>query len=510
MKSSCLLFSVCCILALACTQQASNPLHLDGTEVDWHKDQAPFYHGVASGDPLTDRVIIWSRVTPESAGDIEVRWEVSKDSDFENVIQSGIFITGEGQDYTIKVDVTGLEPASNYYYRFSSGKKYSPVGRTKTLSDGNIDHVNLGVVSCSNLEFGYFSAYNGMENEDLDAILHLGDYIYEYAPYTYGDSSFVRKHLPAKEIITLQDYRTRYAQYRLDQGLQKAHGRHPFITIWDDHEISNNAYKSGAQNHQADDGDYLTRKAIARQVYYEWMPVRDNQDHLYRKFQFGNLVDLIMLDERYEGREAPPEENAAANETRTMLGQEQLDWFKSELNNSTSKWKVIGNQVIFSPCNLQLVRPETPLNLDAWDGYGYERDHIIDILNENNISNTIIVTGDTHSSWAFEVPADITKYTANESTVAVEIGTTSITSGNWNERSSDADVIKAEKAIRLSNPHLKYVEGRNHGYVILRITPDVSIAEWHYSHDIQKKDAECYLAKEVTIQNNKILSEKSK
>ena len=150
-------------------------------------------------------------MTPESAGDIEVRWEVSKDSDFENVIQSGIFITGEGQDYTIKVDVTGLEPASNYYYRFSSGKKYSPVGRTKTLSDGNIDHVNLGVVSCSNFEFGYFSAYNGMDNEDLDAILHLGDYIYEYAPYTYGDSSFVRKHLPAKEIITLQDYRTRYA-----------------------------------------------------------------------------------------------------------------------------------------------------------------------------------------------------------------------------------------------------------------------------------------------------------
>jgi len=346
-----------------------------------------------------------------------------------------------------------------------------------------------------------------MANQDLDAVLFLGDYIYEYGPDKYGDKNFSRKHLPPYEILSIDDYRTRYAQYRTDKALQKAHQVHPFIMIWDDHEIANNAYEEGAQNHQADEGDFMKRKLIARQAYYEWQPIRETEGKVhYRSFQFGDLANIIMLDERYEGRAAPPQNKELADDNRTMLGQTQLSWLKSKLKNSTSKWNIIGNQVIFSPCNLETVRPDDPINLDAWDGYAYERDDIISYLSSNQIEGTIFVTGDTHSSWAFEVPSDLASYKKDGNSCAIEIGTTSITSANWDESVSKPEVRLSEQALLATNPHLKYVNGSEHGFVVLKLEQDKATAQWYYTDDIKQPEANVSLATQYVISGNKLSS----
>ncbi len=460
-----------------------------------------FKHGVASGDPMSDKVIIWTRVTTTQKI-ATVKWQISEDVNFKAFTMSGQTTTDASKDFTVKVDVHKLKSNTNYHYRFVTEGKSSPIGKTKTLAEGSIDQVRLGVVSCSNYEFGYFNAYQGLADSELDAILHLGDYIYEYGPNRYGDKAFSRKHLPAKEITTIDDYRTRYAQYREDKGLQRAHQQHPFIMIWDDHEIANNAYKDGAQNHQDDEGDYQVRKKIAKQAYYEWQPIRETGNkELYRSFKLGNLVDLIMLDERYTGRHEPTAAYDKASEERTMLGAAQLNWFKNELKISKATWKIIGNQVIFSPCDLSMVRPDSPINLDAWDGYAYERDDIRAFLTSSKIDNTILVTGDTHSSWAFEVPELGADYKTTGKTSAVEIGTPSITSANWNESetASDEQVIMGEQALRLSNPHLKFVNGRDHGYVILDISPSETKAQWFYTADIKTEMSKITKAREMKI-----------
>jgi len=467
-----------------------------------HANMRIFSHGVASGDPLQDQVIIWTRVNVDQES-AKVKWVVSTDNHFTSIIKEGFVTTDASKDYTIKIDVKGLQAGRIYYYMFQYQNHSSSIGRTKTLAKNDINMVNLGVVSCSNYEFGYFNAYEGLANEDLDAILHLGDYIYEYAPNKYGDENFERKHLPAKELLTLSDYRTRYAQYRTDASLQKAHSRHPFIMIWDDHEIANNTYKDGAQNHQEDEGDFMTRKRAAKKAYYEWQPIRETKDSvLYRSFQFGDLVDLIMLDERYIGRNEPPESKEEAKLERSMLGDTQLNWFKNQLETSKAKWKVIGNQVIFAPCDLSKVRPERPINLDAWDGYAYERNHIVDFLNKSSVSNTIFVTGDTHSSWAFEVPSDINTYKIDGRSSAIEIGTPSVTSGNWDEGSTSEKATMAEQALLMSNPHLKYVNGRDHGYTLLSLSVDKVSARWYYTENMKEKSSKINLAKEFTIGSN--------
>lgn len=505
MVRSFLLLLLTCVLCFNCTQKSSQAIVLDGTQKAYSRSLAPFYHGVASGDPLTDRVIIWTRVTPQQKEPLAVQWEISKTADFQEILQRGIESTDGSRDYTVKVDVARLSPGTKYYYRFKQGGKTSVVGQTKTAPSGSPEAVRLGVVSCSNYEFGYFNAFDGLVDQDLDAILHLGDYIYEYAPGTYGDTSFTRKHLPAKEIITLSDYRTRYAQYRLDKGLQNAHGRHPFILIWDDHEIANNAHQTGAQNHQPDEGDFAARKAIAKKVYYEWMPIRESKnEELYRKFVYGDLVDILMLDERFTGRNEPPKTKEEASNPRSMLGATQLKWLKKNLLASQATWKVIGNQVIFAPCDLSLVRPNSPVNLDAWDGYAHERDDIRSFLINNVIRDVIFVTGDTHASWAFEIPNDLSTYPTTGKTCAIEIATPSITSSNWNESSPDDQVIMGEQALLSSNPHLKYVNGRDHGFVILHLTPKEAKAQWFYTADIKQPKSTIRMAHEMTFKKNNL------
>ncbi|MEP0985472.1 alkaline phosphatase D family protein [Ekhidna sp.] len=480
-------------------------------EVAYLRDPSlsPFYHGVASGDPLYDRVIIWTRVTPnDSLPDIDVVWEVSSDENFQEIVKTGTTSTDPSRDYTVKIDVTGLDEGASYFFRFHALGKSSMVGKTKTASK-NPKKINLGVVSCSNYEWGYFNAYGALASEELDAIIHLGDYIYEYAPGGYGDTTLDRSPVPAKEIITLQDYRTRYSQYRLDKDLIAAHANHPFINIWDDHEIANNSYKDGAQNHQADEGNYEDRKNVARQVYYEWIPIREEDKH-YRKFQFGELVDLIMLDERLEGRTFIADslgDPSLLDSSRTMLGKEQRDWFIENLKVSKAKWKVIGNQVVFSYLNYAW--PTFQINLDSWDGYPMEQQLIADAIKTKPIENVIFITGDTHTAWAFEAtnkPFDGYNQQTGEGAFAVEFGATSINSGNANESFPDSLVLLHEDRIINSeiNPHLKYGNMRDHGYMVLSLEEDGATATWKFMQTIKERNLEIKDVKTIYVKSGKV------
>lgn len=495
-----LLFST--ILLFSSCDQAEEifPLKSNGTEKLYDQSLFPFYHGVASGDPLADAVIIWTRVTPPNNMPIEVDWEVSASNSFDDVVANGSVTTDSTSDFTVKVDVTGLAANTQYFYRFTALDEISSIGETKTINNTDTGDINLGVVSCSNYEWGYFSAYRHLAEKELDAVLHLGDYFYEYAPGTYGDTTIGRFNIPPREILSLEDYRTRYALYRTDKDLQLIHQKHPFIAIWDDHEITNNAYISGAQNHQDDEGSYDTRKSIASQAYYEWLPIRANANkEIYRSFNFGDKADLIMLDERLAGRSKQADSLDQVDESYTMLGDKQLAWFKDQLSDDKSTWKIIGNQVIFSPLDISGVRPDDPANLDAWDGYAVERDGIIDHIKTKDINNVVFLTGDTHTSWAFEVPSDLDQYSSDGASIAVEFGTTSITSANWNEGRSDEEVFGAEKIISASNPHLKFINARDHGYLILNITDNEVRSDWYYVNDLKDKNSNENLEKSISV-----------
>ena len=505
-------------------------------------------HGVASGDPLTDRVIIWTRVSTEEESPVEVEWKVATDPALTLIVQNGLYTTGAHRDYTVKVDVGGLEAGKTYYYGFTALGKASIVGKTKTAPSGMVDQAKFAVVSCSNLQHGYFNGYGRIaDRTDLDAVIHLGDYIYEYS--ATGDDFYgaevlrdngERLHFPDREIVTLDDYRARYAQYRMDPDLLRAHQQHPFILIWDDHESANDAYEDGAENHQEGEGVWTDRKAIAKQVYDEWMPVRSdlNEFPLYRTIEYGELVDLVMLDTRLEGREEQINnvlDPALYAADRTILGEEQKAWFFDQLSSSDAAWKVIGNQVIFSEFNVWwAANPADPvLNnpivlesifLDIWDGYPSEREQIMDFISgastNSPIDNVVILTGDFHSTFGYDVtrrpsplsgsdpsipaagtaPVPVTPTydpSSGAGSIAVEFATPSITSANFDENLpppvADAFEFQINRPLGDNagplaginpNPHMKYADLNRHGYFILDITPEHAQADWFFTEDI--------------------------
>jgi alkaline phosphatase D len=467
------------------------------TAIHYDPTLKPFYHGVASGDPLPDRVIIWTRVTPEdSLPSIDVYWEVSADENFSSITSSNTFTTTPARDYTVKVDVTGLAPDQPYYYRFTALGKTSLIGRTKTTPINARDSLTFAVVSCANWEFGYFNTYGAIAQKKLDAVLHLGDFIYEYGTGHYGDTTIGRLHLPAHEIITLQDYRTRHAQYKLDKGMREVHQAHPFIAIWDDHEIANDTYAEGAQNHQPEEGDFSVRKAAAVQSYYEWLPVREG-NNLYRNISYGPLVDLIMLDERLAGRSKQAKgltDPELQNELRSMLGSEQLNWFLTQLQESKATWKVVGNQVIFSKLDESF--NENAKSTDNWNGYPVEQRKVSGYIKNQNIKDVLFLTGDTHASWAFEV---MENDPASKKAIAVEFGTPSVSSGNWDERYSLDTAKLGEQLYQKFNPHLRYVNGVDHGYLLLTLYPDRAKAEWFYVETLREINLRERLGKKVEV-----------
>ncbi|MEG2300125.1 MAG: alkaline phosphatase D family protein [Acinetobacter sp.] len=334
--------------------------------------QVQFLHGVASGDPLQTQVIIWTRVTPsDSSARLEVQWEVAKDADFKHITATGKVLTTAAQDFTVKVDVTGLAAGQVYFYRFKSASTYSITGQTKTLAT-QVQSVQFAVCSCSNYPAGYFHVYKEMAKQDVDVVIHLGDYIYEYGMGGYATEEAVAMGRALAddnnaEIIRLDDYRKRYALYRLDADLQAAHQRHPFIVIWDDHELANDTWEKGAENHQSDtEGDFLERKLAALAAYFEWMPIRPIDDQhikIYRQFDFGTLVQLTMLDTRIIARNVQLDyanymtatgldiakfQADLINPARTLMGVEQRNWLLQKLQQSTATWNVLGQQILMS------------------------------------------------------------------------------------------------------------------------------------------------------------------
>jgi alkaline phosphatase D len=439
---------------------------------------APFYHGVASGDPLSDRVIIWTRITPTDYGQtLTGTYHVATDDQFTNVVANGSFSTDSTKDFTVKIDVTGLNPNTFYYYEFEHNGAYSLVGRTKTLPVGNVDNMRLAVVSCANLESGYFNVYEAIaQRNDVDAVLMLGDYIYEYETQGFGPNNNTdRIWEPATEIIQLNEYRLRYNSYRLDYAMRKLHQNFPWICIWDDHETANNSYQNGAENHQANEGPWNLRMAAGKRAYFEWIPIRPktpgNQE-IFRTFELGDLAKIVMLDTRLEGREAQLGTNDPNfNDTsRTLLGPAQFNWFKNELSTTSQPWKIIGNQVMVGAVELL----GNPINTDSWDGYPAERQKIYDHLSDNNIDNTVVLTGDIHTSWALDLKNGNTP-------VGVEMVTPSVTSAGA--------PINLSAFIIAQNPHIKYVELTKKGFILVDITPQKVQGDWYNVNTIDQMDA---------------------
>ncbi|MBT9395432.1 alkaline phosphatase D family protein [Hymenobacter sp. NST-14] len=333
-----------------------------------------FREGVASFDPSPTGVILWTRYTnaDNESGDASLRWEVATSSTFSPLVASGSVAAPAAADYTAAVDVPGLTPNTKYYYRFRNERTRaeSVVGETRTLPTGSqAGRVKLAVVSCANFQAGLFNVYGAVAASDADAVVHLGDYIYEYGAGGYGTTaataSLNRVHQPATEIISLSDYRTRYRQYRSDKQLQRAHQLKPFICVWDDHEYTNDAYVGGAQNHQpATEGSFEERRRVANQAWFEFLPARTaDKTRIYRRFEFGNLVNLLMLDTRLVGRDQQLSLSSYAtnptaflqaltSSSRSLLGPDQRSWLTGALAGSSARWQVLGSQVLMGKMNI--------------------------------------------------------------------------------------------------------------------------------------------------------------
>lgn len=446
---------------------------------------APFYHGVASGDPLTDRVILWTRITTQNATET-VGWQIATDTTFNTILNSGTVTTDSSIDYTVKVDATGLQPNTWYYYRFSNNGNYSIIGRTRTMPSGNVSNLRFAVLACSNYQSGYFNAYRDIINKnDVDAVIHLGDYYYEYGPDDFDpgvDSSRLQE--PFHEVIDLYDYRLRHSFYKLDPDLRTIHQQFPFITVWDDHETANDSYTAGAENHtEGTEGYWVNRKEDSRKAYFEWMPIRNTHnsvDTIHRTLPMGNLADLIMIDSRLEGRQQQiGTTGAAATDTnRTMLGAEQLAWFKTQLSTSTAKWKLIGNQVMMAPLKVFGIY----LNQDQWDGYQAERAKILRHIQSNNIDNVVVLTGDIHTSWANDIPKADVSYSSGTDAACVEFVCTSVTSGSFITFPVPASVITTLV------PHIKYAELSKRGYLLFDVTEQKVQGDWIYMSTVTSKN----------------------
>jgi len=472
--------------------------------------QVSFDHGVASGDPLQDAVILWTRVTPalDATSEVPVRWRIARDPALTEVVAEGLTSTTADRDFTVKVDATGLAAGGVYFYRFSVGEQQSPIGRTRTAPAGATERLRLAFVTCSDYARGFFNVYRRIaERPDLQAVVHLGDYLYEN-----GLQDAVRPQVPARETVSLADYRLRYATLRGDADLQALHRQHPVIWVWDDHEVANNAWQGGAGAHDAaTQGDFAVRRAHAFKAAHEWMPIRtpDASDlaRIYRRFVFGDLADLLMIDARQVGRDEPAAPNTLFAETvpvftqrgdfaepsRQILGVAQEQWLTDALANSQTRWRLLGNQVYFSPLKLlgapRALGTSLFLSNDKWDGYEPARDRVLAAIAASR--NVVVMTGDAHEAYAFEVTADPNNPLAYEpitgtGSLAVEFVVTSTSTRGDGPTGDTATAAlqslpeNAEQLLRLTNPHLKYYNNTLNGYVLLDITAERVQAEFWF------------------------------
>jgi alkaline phosphatase D len=497
----------------------------------WARDlpRGRFTHGVASGDPTQSDVVIWTRFVPTLQAYGEIAWEVASDESFTTVVASGRALARATNDYCIKVDVGGLLPGRPYFYRFLGGEGPSLTGMTRTAPRGRVRDMTLGLFSCSNYGFGYFHAYgHAAAREDIELVLHVGDYIYEYGQGTYPSPAQAvpgRMVESANEIVTLQDYYARYQTYRADPDLQELHRLKPWATVWDDHELTNDAWSDGAQNHQPEtEGDWATRFACAWKAYLDWMPIRPPAlpaGALYRSLEWGDLANIALLDTRWVGRERPfeweevlapvaqsgPAAQMAAiaalqprlrDPGRTIMGAEQETWLNTELTraaDSRKSWTVLAQQLVFgtnlaSPRVPQFLDPNASAstrqfvglggqlgaagiewNLDAWGGYPAARQRMIDAVMRTGV-NALILGGDSHNCWMNNIPAG-----TDAGFAMVELAGSSVTSPGFESYLNQAPVGGREEAMRAANPNLVYCDITNKGYAAVTLTRETAVGE---------------------------------
>ncbi|MGY6550492.1 MAG: alkaline phosphatase D family protein [Erythrobacter sp.] len=501
-----------------------------------------FTHNVASGEPSANSVMLWTRYVADQ--DTTLTWEVSESEDFGALVAAGDVTASPARDWCAKDVAGGLAPGRWYFYRFVApdGSK-SPVGRTRTLPQGRVDNFKLAVMSCSNYGFGWFNAYaHAAAAADCDLAVHLGDYIYEYGAGTYptaDQKAEGRVLAPEHEILTLADYRLRYATYRADRDLQRIHQVLPMICIWDDHESANDSWRGGAQNHDpATEGEWEVRKRIAMQVNREWLPV---SDEMYASYQIGDLATLFRLETRLLARDEqldlgkvlkgatdPASAMAAlvkfrdgdyADPARTMLGEAQEQWLAQGMAASKAggtTWQVLVQQVLMGNLktppglaaqvadNLPVdIRQQLqaaalastlgiPANMDAWDGYPAARARLLKSALDAD-ANLIVLAGDTHNGWAFELDHEGTR-------AGIEWGVNSVSSPGLE---TYLPMFKPEDfaaAAVDTNTQLKWADTRQRGYMMVELTPTRATTEFRFLEGIRQRSTKLAGTKRISTE----------
>ena len=476
-----------------------------------HFTADPFQLGIASGDPTPDGIVLWTRLAPDPLNGggmepepVEVRWEIAADDQFATIVQSGTQTATPDLAHSVHINVIGLEPAREYFYRFSAGSEVSPAGRTKTApaADAPLDRLRFVTSSCANYEHGFFSAYRHMADENVDFAVCLGDYLYEYGAngeFQNGPAGPVR-NVDGGEVFTLEQYRTRHAQYKTDPDLMAAHAAMPWIVTWDDHEVDNDY--AGEHSELNDPVElFLARRAAAYQAYYEHMPLRPDSMpagpdmRLYRRLRFGDLVEFNVLDTRQYRSDQPcgstgPLCDAALDPAVTLTGPEQESWLFDGLAASPTRWNVIAQQVMMAQIDGDLSPAAQAFSHDQWDGYPLARQRLLDHLMSAEVRNPIVLTGDVHSSWVADLKLDFNDPTSPA--VATEFVTTSVTSYN--------PYAKQLGLLLPSNPHFHYYDGR-HGYTRCEVTQELLRTEYRALADVAAPDGEIETIASFVVQD---------
>lgn len=526
------------ILPVTCTHLANSK-----------QSSSVFRHGIASGDPEPTSLVIWTRIN-DINHTVDVDWFVATDEAFTNKLKQGKFRTDSSRDYTVKVIVNDLEPGKRYFYKFEVNGAVSPIGQTKTLPMGHLEQLVLAVATCSNYPFGYFNAYDAIANDPtVDMVIHLGDYIYEYGVDGYGGATgkrIGRNHQPSHELLSLDDYRKRHAQYKTDKGSIAMHARHPLIVIWDDHETANNPWMGGAQNHQSTEGSWEERRAASLQAYYEWLPIRDpvkseERSNYWRHFKFGDLVSLITLESRHTGRnkqinysEHLPSINSKeqAQEfiqsvlkapNRNMLSKEMESFLKSEIKESVDsgrRWRVIGNQSVMAKSiapnldtllsessnnklsweqqivlrtKIQLGKLGLPSDLDTWLGYPEARERFYKIAKDAGAHDLLVVSGDSHSYWQNQL------FDADRNSMGVELGTAGISSPRSIMQLGSEIMKSYDELYTANNEEIIWSDGRHRGFIRLQINHKTARAQFVTVSNVESPNYNTQIIRSVDI-----------
>jgi alkaline phosphatase D len=505
-----------------------------------------FTHGVASGEPRANSVLLWTRYV--GSGDSRIRAEIATDASFVKVVAGGEVTAGADADYTAKIIVAGLEPDRWYFYRFvAPDGRISRTGRTRTLPQGDVSRFGIALFSCSNMPFGWFNAYgHAAMRDDIDLVIHCGDYLYEYDRGHYPSLEETvpgRVIEPANEMVTLADYRLRYASYRLDPDLQALHAAFPMIAQWDDHELANDAYKDGAENHQPDkEGDWSVRRAAAEKVYREWMPV---SDALYDSVQIGALATIFRPETRITARNkqlsvseavagrgdlakalADFRDGAWSAQDRTLMGADQEKWLFDGLaaskKNGTA-WQILAQQVIMGygrfptnaadwvPSNAPDIVRKTlagavaasqaglPYNMDSWDGYPAARNRLYDAALAAD-ADLVVLSGDSHNAWGYNLGERGPGQGGGKDRVGVEFAGHSVTSPGFEAYAKGVPPADIARALRVVNPGMAFCDSSQRGYVSLQVTPQQVAGSWHFIKDIRTRTTALASTHSMTVQ----------